>query len=323
MILPTATSTNFTANSPSWGAINRGTLVMKPEYAVKGLEDILQEADLAFGVMVSQNVYKSAVSGKEYPSKGYSIYRVDNDKELGFGVTDGYFPKSYMEILDAVFSNTKLLGGIPTRAVNFNDGKRAAIQFIFPETHYVADREHGTFYNIYASHDTTLGVGANGSDTCIVCGNTFRRSYNDKRLKAMFKHTANLDEKLAGLRNVFTFLQEDDKYYYPLMQKAAMTRVSDTDVQAFLNMMIPDGKTNNQGPSNRRDELQSAISTTLVESNKSEAAITIYDVFQGVTHYTSHRTQKRDSNEQLEYVLSGPGETFNDKAFNWLKELTK
>lgn len=320
MLRPDATSSNYEVESPRWGAIDRGTLKINPDMKDKSLEAILEDADLAFGVLTSQNTYKSAVSGLEYPSKGYTVYRVDNDTELGFGFTEKYNEKSYISILEAVFGDLKQLGGIPTRAVNFNGGRRAAIQFIFPEVYYVADRAHGTFYNLYAAHDGTLGVGANGSDVCIVCGNTFRRSYNDKRLKATFKHTTSLDEKLAGLRHVFTFLQEDNKYYYPLMQEAAQKKVSDGMVSEFLLAMIPDGKTANIGPSNRRDDLQEAINITLGESNKGPDNMTIYDVFQGALRYTSYKAQKRDNEEQVAYVLEGPGEKLNDKAYAWLKD---
>lgn len=324
------TAQNFTADFLSWGKINRGTLEMNPDYAEKDIIDILNEVDLGFQVGRVQNYFHSPVTGELLPSQSHSIIRLDNDKELGYGMTDRYNPMSYVDMLGNYFGDFKKLGGIPTRAVSFDGGEKADIQFIFPEKFYkVADREHGLFFNFYSSQDGTVPILINSSDVCIVCGNTHAMSKNDARLRHSIRHTASASNRLMELQKTLMSFDSPVNEYYGLLatmpRYSADVKVGDKNLQeAFIYAMFPDkeveeGEVNkNKSRDNQRENLRVAIGTSTAERNTSD--VTIYDVFQGLTRYTSYRSQNRNESEQLAYVMDGPGANLNAAGFNWLKE---
>lgn len=308
---------------------NRGTLKINPEFKDATLEDILDKAGLGFGVMAIQTMYTSPVSGKIYPSKGYSVIRVDNDAELGTGFKDGYYAMSYQNILETFFDGTKKLGGIPTRAVNFRDGAIAAVQFILPDDFYVGDLLHKTWMNFYSSHDGTYSVTGNTGDIPIICGNTFAASFGDEMLKFSIKHTENLPNRLQEISQRILQLKPAQEYYYKLLNKAISKPAESNIVKEFLLAMVPDtekkedsNRKANDGPANRREEINTAIGANTALRNSDTP--TYYDLLQGMTFYNSNtRIQKRDENEQFMYVNTGPGAKLNAKAYDWLQEAMK
>jgi hypothetical protein len=323
VIAPTASDQNFVGDA----IIQHGTLVIDPALKDKSLEDILDSAGLNFPVYKVQTQYVSPISGKTIRSSAYSVINGLNDVELGKGFSADYVALSYPDILNAVFQDIKNLDGFPTRAINFRGGARAAIQFNFPNDVYnIGDQEHKTFYNVYAGHDGTIGILVNGSDIRIICGNTFRMSMSDKTLKLGFKHTENVQSRLAELQELFTFAKSNAAPYYALQTKALKTPARSELINSFMELMIPNKEVSdstrkaNEGPANRRIELENAMGETASERNSSD--LTVYDVFQGALRYSNYRTQKRDSAEQFEYVnaQSGQGQKFNAKAYAWEKE---
>lgn len=316
-------SQNFVGGQHWMQHIERGTLRIDPTLANKSLDDILTEGGLNFGVLKAQTFYKSAVSGLEYPSSGFSVYRTDTDVELGHGFSDGYQPISYPDILSQFFTNALELGNIPTRAISFDNGAKGAIQFAMPSEWMVADRPHKTFLNFYSSHDGTYGVTMNECDICIICGNTFAYSFRDTSAKWTVKHTVNMQSKIDDIREKILISTESQEKYYMMLDKAATVKVDFTEKQKFLNALFPDGAAMvsgkiNQGPANSRINLDDAISTTVNERNSGD--ITFYDLLQGALRQQSYKTQNRNANEQFGYVMKSP---INQIAYDYVAEAVK
>jgi hypothetical protein len=320
---PDVTKSNFTGKFLSWGKLDYGTLQLNPEYQNKTVIDLLEDADLNFQVMLAQAHYKPAGSDMIIPSEGHIIYRADTMQELGYGVTSRYVPMSYPEILDGFFHDIKQLGGIPSRVVGFDQGKRAAIQFLLPDEYYIAGVAHAPFFNLYSSHDTTMPIGGNSSNICIVCGNTMALSYADKTLKFSIRHTRNASNRLAEISNVIMRAREGNDEYAKALGEFIRYPADYEFQKLFLNSLLPDpqikpGEKVNQARANQREQINVAIGVSASERNTSD--VTIYDVFMGLTRYNSYRTQNRDDSRQFEYVNSGPGAELNASGFSWLKE---
>jgi len=314
---------NFIGGNVWMQHIERGTLKIDPTLKDKPLDAILETAGLNFPVYKVQTYFKSPVSGKEYPSEGYSVINGLNDYELGRGFAANYQPLSYMEMLNSFFEDTTKLGGIPTRAYSFDKGAVGGIQFAFGDGVLVADRPHMTFFNLRTSHDGRYGVDTNESDICIVCGNTFKASWNSSTNRFSVKHTKNMLSRIDDLRKVLMVGEEGQKAYYRILDKAATIKIDFQKKQEFMHLLFPDGKANengkiNQGPANQRIALSDAIDTTVNERNASE--MTIYDAFQGVLRYTSYKKQNRDNDAQLNYAMNSE---VNDQAYSWLLEAVK
>lgn len=330
MLQPDKISTNFTADMPQWGKLALGTLVMKPEYKEKGLDDILDDAGLGFQVGLVQNHFVDPVTGIWTPSKSHSIIRMDTSAEIGYGVTLDYQPMSYSQIMGDFFGDLKNLGGIPTRAISFSNGSKGAIQFLFGEW-LVSDRPHKSFLNFYAGHTGKTAIEFNSSDVCIVCGNTYALSKADKTLKFSVRHTEKASQRLMELRNNVLNMQKYNEHYYQLLNDMARYSASGEIQKAFIHHIFPQPKnqdgtekiSGNKSLENQRAALGNAIAISVSESNKPADKVTIYDLFAGITRYTNYRTQNRNAEEQLEYVTNGPGSNDNAKGFNWLQSYVK
>lgn len=316
-------SQNFIGGERWMQHIERGTLKINPELATMSLDDILTSGGLNFGVLKSQTFYKSAVSGLEIPSRGYSVYRTDTDVELGHGFSDGYQPISYPDILSQFFQNALDLGNIPTRAISFDNGAKGAIQFAMPQEYLIADRPHKTFLNFYSSHDGTYGVTMNECDICILCGNTFAYSFRDTSAKWTVKHTVNMQSKINDIREKILISTESQQGYYFNLDKMAAKKVSFQDKNNFLMAMFPDGDIKesgkvNQGPANQRIQLDDAISTTVNERNSADT--TFYDLLQGAFRQQSYKTQNRGGDAQFGYVMKS---IVNQNAYDYVTEAMK
>lgn len=316
-------SQNFIGGNVWMQAVKRGTLKINPELADKSLEDILTDGGLNFQVLKVGTTYKSPVSGLEYPSESYSIIRADNDYELGRGFSSDYSPISYPDLLGQFFEDTTKLGGVPTRALSFDNGAVGAIQFAFGDGVLVADRPHKTFFNLIASHNGQYSVITNECDVCIICGNTFAHNVASKDNRFSVKHTKNMNTKLAELQRILVQSESNQKYYYQLLDKAATVKADNNLIQDFLKAMYPDGKPNannkiNQGPANQREQVYAAIANTAAERNTSD--LTIYDVFQGQLRYASYKQGNRNDDEQWMYAMKSQN---NQDAYAWLVEAVK
>jgi len=310
---------NFDARSPSWGAIDRGTLKMNPAMANMNIEDILTEADLAFQPLLVQTHYYDPVDGKEHMSGAHSVIRADNGNELGTGFSDGYTPVGYLDALEGLFGDVKKLGGIPTRAINFKDGRRTALQFVLPDTWYIAERQHNLFFNVFAGHDGTTGILFNSADTCIVCGNTFAMAKASQVLRYSARHTSNVTARLAEIRQAIFTIQETSKAYYSVLQLAAQKPANEAIITEFVNFIHPDekkeGVRDNRARANKRGDLNTAIAVSVAERNGSVP--TIYDLFSGQTRMVSWNKQNRTAEEQFEYAMTNAK---NQAAYTWIKE---
>jgi hypothetical protein len=303
---------------------SRGTLEINPQFANMDLYDIMQAAQIPMQVVKIPTYYKDPISGEFIQSKGFSVIDLGNSKELGFGFTDKYVPVNYYDALQQFFGDVKKVGGIPTRAINFNGGEKIAMQFVLPNEWKVADSPHKYFTNFYSSHNGEVGNTFNESDICVVCGNTYRRSLADKTLKSVARHTSKVMEKIDEISKIFINAEKNAELHYQFLNKLASQNANSEVVKQFTTFLMPDAENNNpnrkksDARENRREELIIAIEKSANERNSGE--ITWYDLFQGVTRYTNYRTQKRNNAEQFEYVMAGNGNTVNQAGYNWLME---
>jgi len=163
----------------------------------------------------------------------------------------------------------------------------------------------------------------NVADIRIICGNTFAYVEGDTTAKWVIKHTKYMQKKLDDIRPQILKVEYAQKAYYNMLEKAAKVELSFNLQKEFLNAMFPDkdvkpGENVNQGPANRRINLENAIGQSVAERNSSIP--TIYDAFQGMTRYISYRNQNRTPDQQYEYAMKSPD---NQSAYQWMVDALK
>lgn len=283
-------------------------LKLNPNYEGKSIQVLLDDNGLGFGVRSEEMVIANPFTGELKQTGCYGVFTNDSEfRQLGKGFGPDYVPMSYVEILERAFGDLTELGQIPCRVLKINEGARAAIQFLAPESFYAADLEHRMFLNLYAGHDGLWGIMINGSDVTMVCLNTVAKSRGSKVLRHTAKHTKNVNNKLAEINLAITAQSDAQKEFMDFLNAAAMVKSASEEVTEFVNFMFPDTakadeKRKNSAIANQREELILAIETSRKERNTSE--ITYHELYQGITRQVTWKKQNRDDVEQFEYVLA-------------------
>ena len=314
------TPTNFdpSASSSNMGndRVIRGQMLINVAKE-STMYDVLESAKLNFKPIRVQTQYNDPVTGKTRNGSHFAIIRDDSGDQVG-NVGERYNPIGYTEALESIYGEVLSLGGVPTRAISFDNGSKGAIQFLLPDTWKVGDFDHKVFTTVYNSLDGSMPVMTGYTDVRIVCGNTFALGQKDMSQKA--RHTANIGLKLSKFADILGVIKQGMDSQVETLNKLNAMVVSQAQVNEFIDSLFPvtskneDG-TANKTSANKRGELQAAINAESFEQ------VTGYTLFNGVTRLVDHSwATKRDrsADEQWEYV-SGTGQAIKDKAYNQLK----
>lgn len=310
---------NFTADFAGWGKLNDETIKVNSQLSI---EEILDNAGAMFNPLCATPKFYNPVTGQDEEDKDKKyILNGNTGEKLGL-VGKDFNAMSHYETLKEGFGELMGRGNIPTKVINFDGGRKLMVTF-FGGVQNIADRLHHKFIAMYNALDGTSRANFGGTDYCVVCANTFAASKREiKQSGYGAKHTENMGIKLAEIRKELGLVELQMTAYYTTLNQFATIKTDFALAMEFCAALIPDkkkeeGQRENDGPANRRNQLFQAINTSLAERNSSE--LTVYDIMQGLTRYTTFRQQKRNSEEQMEYVTSGPGATFSETGFNWLK----
>jgi hypothetical protein len=172
---------------------------------------------------------------------------------------------------------------------------------------------------------TKLSVGY--TDYCPVCTNTYAAALREIGIVGMTaKHTGNMSESLTRIRQTLFKVQAAQKDFYSVLAELSTAKANTEMVKQFVDSMLPNDRTGgelrqNSRRANRRDELSEAIIATMAETNHAGDP-TLYELWAAATHMTSRKKFDKDPNGErsFEYVMSGPGSTFNQRAYNWARE---
>lgn len=314
-IQPNTMKASSGASSQGNDSLLRGQLMINLA-PTSTIYDVLESAKLGFKPLRMETSYNDPVTGKSRKGSHYAIIRDDNGDQVG-NVGERYNPISYCEALESIYGEVLGLGGVPTRAIAFDNGAKGAIQFLLPDTWKVGDFDHKVFTTVYNSLDGSLPVMTGYTDVRIVCGNTFALGQADMTQKA--RHTINIALKLRRFADVLGVIKQTMTEQINTLEKLNQAVKSQNEVKAFIDSLFPvtskneDG-TPNKTSQNKRVELSECISLETFGS------VTGYTLFNGVTRLVDHKwamKRERDADEQWEYV-NASGQAIKDKAMSLL-----
>lgn len=309
------TSVNFDADFTSWGKLNDDTIQTN---SGKSLDDCLMEVGAYFNPFVVTPGYDNPVTGQRVNDEDNRYILNQFGDKIGL-VGKNFNPMPHHETLREGFGELTQKGGIATKVINFDGGRKILVTF-FTGIRTIADRLHHKYIGMYNALDGSTSANFGGLDYCVVCANTFaasRATIKESGFKA--KHTVNMGNKLAQIRKQLGIIEATMEDYYTMLDKFSTVKVENKTAVELAYYLLPDGnsdKRENNGPANRRGDLLGAVAKSQEERNTSE--LTIYDIMQGVTRYNTYRQQNRNSVEQMEYVTEKIGADFADKGYNWL-----
>tara|TARA_B110000091_G_scaffold214337_1_gene267116 strand:- start:7408 stop:8286 length:879 start_codon:yes stop_codon:yes gene_type:complete len=282
-------------------------------------QEFLASGGLDFTIS-KQKMYTEASNMTDYDeTQFYATIRNDNKKSLGC-VTDRYVVKQNKDLLDTVL--TKIGEGnydlSKSKCGAFKGGKKV---FFFIKINNKVDfgQEMADSY-IYAisSHDGSARLTFGISTELHSCSNMFSVLMADKDNSHTVKHTKAI-EQIVNDKSIDDLISRNTKGLSRIMINMQGTEVK----QGFINQILDlvgrvDGKKVLEASREKR--------TLLAESIKEECKMKgndYYGVFNGVTHYLTHKVRERQTEEWFDFNLNGKGSSITTSALKLIVKQMK
>lgn len=173
------------------------------------------------------------------------------------------------------------------------------------------------------SHDGTTSLKWGAANITICCRNTFMAAA--KMLQYTARHTTSMHAKIEDSLKGIYGIQQAEKSLFDQFIKLSEVPVTKENIARIVkditavNIMETDAKAKEQYSTyaiNRSGELLQSISSEMKQKGQ-----TLWGLFSGVTHYTSHKMPVPNrENARIESQYTGTALQYNNVAFNYLAE---
>lgn len=250
----------------------------------------------------------------------FGIVREDNKKTFAT-CKDGYVPYQNSELAELLIRISEKTGYDIYNGGSFNGGGKVFMQL--NTGNHIADigkdrtQVKGYITGING-HDGTTSLKWGNSNVTISCSNTFASA--SRQLQQSARHTASIHDKVeTSIRQIMGIVEAEKTLFERFIQLSNVPVTKDniakivqkiTDVDINLHPSRAE-KEYSTYALNRSGELLTSINREM--SGKGD---TLWGLFSGVTHYTSHvlPVPKRD-NARLESKYTGTGLSIDNDAF--------
>jgi len=300
--------------------------------APTSFRDALAEFDLNWQVGL-RPIFTANAAGELCQIPGYrSVNRLDKDIPLSV-VGGRYVPVQHDQLGDIVDG---VVSGLGARYVNgglFGDGERVFLQAEFPDTIRVkgsTDDLVKKYLTFLSSHDSSLPAVLGGTNTRIVCQNTFMMAFKDARRDVRIRHTNNAQLRLEESKDVLKAMLEyhnavelkvsqlANSKFSDAMMAEALRKVFDVDMKTPLSD-VPKKTINNM--ETVAEYFESGLG---IDSTNRGTGWAAYNAF---TQYSNHDkvVKKEDENpmNRTESLLIGSGANFNLNALQVIESIAQ
>ena len=173
-----------------------------------------------------------------------------------------------------------------------------------------------TYAILTSSHDGSGAVICALTNVRIVCANTLRLALKNTISRVSVRHTTNAEANLAqahkflGISNQYTTRANE------VFNSLSLKTVSDTQVKILVENLFPSESKNDTRITNIREAVMSSYFSGV---GQNKIIGTAWGVYNGITHYTSHVKEYKDSSVKFENLVGdGASAKLNDKALELL-----
>lgn len=260
------------------------------------------------------------------PTGFYGIVRNDNQKTFST-CKDGYIPYQNSELAELLIRISEKTGYSIHNGGAFNGGGKVFLQLATGNEIPVIGKDRTQVKGYVTginSHDGTTSLKWGSTNITISCMNTFAAA--SKQLRNSARHTASIHSRVEESIIQITGVTEQEKAIFDKfiqlseipVKKQDIAKVvhAITDVDIMLSSAMAKDKYSTYAV-NRSQELLTSISGEMKAKGE-----TLWGLFSGVTHYTSHvlPVPKRD-NARLESKYTGTALDIDNKAFQLVTSL--
>ena len=244
----------------------------------------------------------------------FGVVRSDNKDCFG-AFTKQYEIFQNSELAELVLNVADVIGKPITHGVSFKGGRRVAMQLELEPIKVGQDtiKRYATAIN---SHDGSTSLRWGTTGVTISCDNQF--SAMRKSLESSARHTSNMrrliDVSLRALEN----LEESDTSLYETFNKMANIEIENSFVQKVIEKIS--GVDTKLSMANAQDKYSTRkinicekITTSIAEE-MSYKGKTLWGLFSGVTHYSTHKGGSENSRQESK--LTGSLQRLDQSIFN-------
>lgn len=248
------------------------------------------------------------------PTPFYTTMRNDNELPLGC-VTDRYVVKQNYELLDIV------LNKIGDEQYDLSDSKCGAFKggrkvFFFIKIKSKVDfgqEMADTYVYAVSSHDGSTRLAFGISTKLHSCSNMFSLLMADKDNQHIIKHTKRI-EGITEYNKLDELIQRNTTGLSTIMKKMSKTLPPNNFIDKVLDLVgRVDGQRVMASTLSKREALLSSIS-----SETEEKGYTYYGLFNGITHYLTHKVRESNTDEWFDYNLNGQGAKITSDALKMI-----
>lgn len=255
------------------------------------------------------------------PTSFYGVVRQDTKKAFTT-CKEGYTPYQNEELAELLLRVSEKTGYTLHNGGGFNGGAKVFIQLdTGNKVEGLGENQTNVKGYITAlnGHDGTCSLKWGHCSLTICCENTF--AYAKTRLEYSARHTTNIHDKVAQSLASIEKVMEDEKTLFQEFIQLADTPVKSVHIAQIVhgitgvNIDLPKSQTRDEYSSyqlNRTTDLLRSIQHEMSYKGQS-----LWGLFSGVTHYTSHRMPApKRYNGRLESKFIGTGQEIDNAAFH-------
>lgn len=234
----------------------------------------------------------------------FGVVRQDNNSVFQ-SVKDSYEVYQNWEMAEIVTRVAESLGRTVERGGMFDGGGKTYIQIEMPSVKVNGDQIN-RWSTAINSFDGSTSLRWGTQSVTIVCQNTFWKAYN--LLKTSIKHTRNMRDAVERSLRALETIEESDKTLFELFINMADTKATTEQIKRVINVVtgVDVNKTEAEakGVYSTRKLNQAQNLSTSVVTELSRHGQSLWGLWCGITHYTTHKASSENAREKSKLMGS-------------------
>jgi len=251
---------------------------------------------------------------EKHDSGFYGVVRTDNNDCFG-AFTDQYETFQNAELAELVLNIADTIGQPISNGAEFKGGRKVMLQVNLQPVKIGDDTitRKATAIN---SHDGSTSLRWGTTGTTISCANQF--SAIRKELENGVRHTRNMREAINRSLRILENMEKSDKTLFEIFSsmtdfKATRKQVNETiNLITGVDVTMGENSAKQQYSTRKLNQTQDLVQSIVKEM--SYKGDTLWGLFSGVTHYTTHKGGSDRTREESKYV--GGLQRIDQKVFN-------
>ena len=278
----------------------------------------VQKYPLQFSTPNPHGAESSLITSK-HDSGFYGIVRTDNNDCFG-AFTDQYETFQNLELAELVLQISDAIGQPISNGAEFKGGRKVMLQVDLNPVKIGDDTitRKATAIN---SHDGSTSLRWGTTGTTISCANQF--SAISKELENGVRHTRNMRDAINRSLRILENMEQADKSLFEIFSSMTNYKVTQKQVNETINMItgvdVSLGEVSAKEKFSTRKLNQTSELVQSVVKEMSYKGQTLWGLFSGVTHYTTHKGGSDRSREESKYI--GGLQRLDQKVFNKFSQL--